>query len=381
METSEPRSPAELGEALRSATAKDRTIELGGCFTKRLMGGPACPADVKISTSGFDEVLRYEPHDLTISVGAGGKWARLESLLAENRQMIPLDPPFRDSATVGGVIASNSSGPRRRLYGTARDMVIGMTFVTPEGKVVESGGMVVKNVAGLDMAKLMIGSFGTLAAMTVINFKLTPVPAATRTFVSMFDTPGEAIAARDRILGGVLQPAAVDLASPAASKLLGRDGWLLLVQAGGNAKVLDRYTRELAPAGPVEDADESRLWTAVREFAPAWMAAHSSGAVVRCSCLLAQVGEVLASFPGPAIARAGSGVCYGCCNGAEAAAVWMKDAVAGGWKPVIEFCAAPDKQGLDLWPVPGPDLAIMERVKTLFDPKRLLNRGRMYGRF
>ena len=92
--------------------------------------------------------------------------------------MVPLDPPFAEAATVGGVVAANSSGPRRRLYGTARDLVIGMQFATLEGKLVQSGGMVVKNVAGLDMAKLMIGSFGTLAAIAVVNFKLLPMPEA-----------------------------------------------------------------------------------------------------------------------------------------------------------------------------------------------------------
>src|SRR5207244_11115876 len=101
-------------------------------------------------------------------------------------QMIPLDPGWADS-TVGGVINANLSGPRRRLYGTARDMVIGMTFATLEGKLVQSGGIVVKNVAGLDMAKLMIGSFGTLAAVAVVNFKLLPMPQVERMFLMSFD--------------------------------------------------------------------------------------------------------------------------------------------------------------------------------------------------
>src|SRR5207253_4650689 len=92
---------------------------------------------------------------------------------------------FAEQATVGGVVAANSSGPRRRLYGTARDMVIGMTFATLEGKLVQTGGMVVKNVAGLDMGKLMIGSFGTLAAIAVVNFKVHPIPV-TRTFLWNF---------------------------------------------------------------------------------------------------------------------------------------------------------------------------------------------------
>src|SRR5439155_13686972 len=149
-------------------------------------------------------VLQYEPRDLTIGVEAGLGWREFTRLLAENRQMVPLDPPFADDATVGGVIAANSSGPRRRLYGTARDLVIGMRFATLEGKVAETGGMVVKNVAGLDMAKLMIGSFGTLAAIASVNFKLIPLPLEHRTFEMVFGTAAEAIAARVRILKSVV---------------------------------------------------------------------------------------------------------------------------------------------------------------------------------
>ena len=131
--------------------------------------------------------------------------------------MVPLDPPFAREATVGGVVASNASGPRRRLYGTARDLVIGMQFATLEGKLVQSGGMVVKNVAGLDMAKLMIGSFGTLAAIAVVNFKLAPTPEVERSFLLPFDSLADAMAARNRILASALQPAAVDLLNPAAA--------------------------------------------------------------------------------------------------------------------------------------------------------------------
>src|ERR1017187_3889515 len=124
--------------------------------------------------------------------------------------MVPLDPPFADSATVGGVVASNGSGPRRRFYGTARDFIIGMRFATLEGKLVQSGGMVVKNVAGLDMAKLMIGSFGTLAAIAVVNFKLVPAPEAEQFFPLPFRSIDEAIAARNQVLASPLQPVAID---------------------------------------------------------------------------------------------------------------------------------------------------------------------------
>src|SRR6185295_2657942 len=129
----------------------------------------------------------------------------LTRMLGENRQMVPLDPPFAATASVGGVVASNSNGPRRRLYGTARDLVIGMQFATLEGKLVNSGGMVVKNVAGRDMGKLMIGSFGTLAAIAVVNFKLAPMPEVESSILLPFPTLEAAGQARSRILQGQLQ--------------------------------------------------------------------------------------------------------------------------------------------------------------------------------
>ena len=179
----EPATSAELAEILGACGAQRRTVELGGHFSKRAMGGPVTPADAVVSTARLSGVAEYEPKDLTISVEAGLGYRVLTDLLIENRQMLPLDPPLAGEATVGGVVASNSSGPRRRLYGSARDMVIGMTFVTMEGKEVRSGGMVVKNVAGLDMAKLLIGSFGTLAAITRVNFKLVPRPPQERSYL------------------------------------------------------------------------------------------------------------------------------------------------------------------------------------------------------
>src|SRR5205807_5904297 len=131
--------------------------------------------------------------------------------LAPRKQMIALDPPFFSRGTIGGVVASNSSGPMRRGFGTARDLVIGMSFATLDGKIIRTGGLVVKNVAGLDMGKLMIGSFGTLAAIAVVNFKVHPIPVKTRTFLWNFANVADAVSTRDTVLKSVLQPAAIDL--------------------------------------------------------------------------------------------------------------------------------------------------------------------------
>src|SRR5580693_8920022 len=197
MNTLRPDSPEQLAQCLQDAAARKQTIRLGGNFSKDRLGGPPQPADITVSTAALNRLLIYDPRDLTVSVQAGLPFAELERALGEHRQMLPLDPGWGANSTVAGVVAANISGPRRRLYGTARDMIIGMTFATLEGKLIRSGGMVVKNVAGLDMGKLMIGSFGTLAAIAVVNFRVHPMPVGTRSFVGEFANVAAAMVRRD----------------------------------------------------------------------------------------------------------------------------------------------------------------------------------------
>ncbi len=376
VETIQPETLEQLRQALADAAGSRKRITLGGAFSKRRMAGPVAPADVTISTVSLNRVLQYEPRDLTLSVEAGVRYCELSRLLDRQGQMLPLDPPFSDSATIGGVLAANTSGPRRRLYGTVRDLVIGAKFVTLEGRLVQSGGMVVKNVAGLDMAKLLIGSFGTLAAIAVVNFKVLPKPPATRTFLARFDSCDGALAARDRLLQSPLQPAAMDLFNPAAACWLGREGWLLAVQAAGNTAVLDRFAREVPADSVLEAGEETRFWRMVQDFTPRFLNGCAEATVVRVSCTLAQLGDVARSTDQPLVARAASGVCYAHFAGPAEAVSWIRP----GWKAVIEFAPEERKQELELWPRPGEDLAVMRRIKHYFDPYGLLNPGRLYGR-
>jgi glycolate oxidase FAD binding subunit len=258
-----------------------------------------------------------------------------------------------------------------------------MTFATLEGKLVPSGGMVVKNVAGLDMGKLMIGSFGTLAAITVVNFKLTPQPEVERSFLLPFETLADALVARNHILNGALQPAALDLLNPATGASIGKPSWLLAIRAGGNSASVDRYERELAPLTDgvaFEGLPHLALWAHIGEFTRRFLAAHPDGAVVRASCTLKEAVAAVASFDGPAVARAGSGVCYGYFAEVAEAAKWLRKSARGAIKAVIEFSPEASKHSLELWPSPGGDFEIMRRIKNLFDPANLLNRGRLYGR-
>jgi len=377
-----PETHDDLAEALSRAARHLRTICLQGNGSKSMMAGPVVWADETVTTTALHRVLEYEPRDLTISVEAGLPWHEFTALLRQNRQMVPLDPPFAGRATVGGVVASNSSGPRRRLYGTARDMVIGMRFVTLAGKLVQSGGMVVKNVAGLDMAKLLIGSFGTLAAIAVVNFKLQPMPEVERTVLVSFADSKTAFAARARLLASVLQPAAIDLFNPPAA-VHGNAAWILAVRAAGNQTAVDRYQRELASFGDtvaLDGAPHEEFWRQTEDFTPRFLAAHPDGAVVRVSSTLTDLEKCMAPLAVPAMARTGSGVCYIYFDETGSAARYLADAAGRGMKAVIEFAPEARKSELELWPAPGADFETMGRLKALFDPSNLLNRGRLYHR-
>ncbi|MCC6341266.1 MAG: FAD-binding oxidoreductase [Bryobacterales bacterium] len=375
MEILKPGSPEELAAMLGEAGAAGRTVELFGNGSKHRAGGAAAAAQTRISLSGLDQVLMYEPRDLTVSVGAGMPYWRFTEMLARDGYMVPLDPPFAAQATVGGVVAANSSGPRRRLFGTARDLVIGMKFATIEGKLAQSGGMVVKNVAGLDMGKLLIGSLGTLGAMAVLNFKLIPLPAASRTFLFEYSILKEAIALRDRILHGVLQPVAMDLLNPAAGRGLGRKGWLVAIGVSGNEAVLRRYTRELAGAEAVEGEAERSFWDYVREFTPRFLEGRPDGVMVRSSLTLSAMEAGLEQLPGAVVARAGNGVCYSHCENVPEA----RRALETG-RSVMEYGPVSRDSSLIMWPQVDSGFPIMQRIKQMLDPKNLLNPGRFHGR-
>jgi len=372
MEILQPATPDELAALLKKLAPTTPAIQTGGSFSKSTWGGPVGSCDVQISTIALNQLIQYEPNDLTISIGSGMRWKTLLEILSTNNQTIPLDPPYLDAATVGGVVAANSSGPRQRIYGSPRDHVIGMKFATLEGKLVESGGMVVKNVAGLDMSKLLIGSFGTLAVITSVNFKITPKAPYEQAFLYRADSAEAAIKERDRMLRGVLQPVAIDLLSPTAARRIDQDGFILAVQAAGNERVIERYRRELTAW---EMVDGSKLWTGIREFIPAYLADNPQGAVARKIGLLSELRSFVESTNAPLVTRAGNGITFACFPDYGQASEWIKRTGNG----IIQCAAnhgAPDAQ----WPNPGQDLAVMQKVKNMFDPNRILNPGRLYGR-
>ena len=272
-----------------------------------------------------------------------------------------------------------------RYYGTARDQVIGMKFATLAGKQVSTGGMVVKNVAGLDMGKLMIGSFGTLAVITSANFRLHPMPEQTHTFVYSFDDVEPLMERRNSILYSVLRPIALDIISPPAATRLGLRGHILAVRAGGSANVLARYERELQGAARMTGAEDTIFWTQIREFAGDFLRRQPNGVVVRISTKISEVAAVLRLVSGACICRAASGIAYVYLNSWQGVTALWRAAADNGWSAVVEFAPLEARTNRELWLL-GPTkesaeaFAMMKKVKKMFDPGMLLNRSRLYGR-
>jgi glycolate oxidase FAD binding subunit len=386
MSALKPTSPEELAETLKSSADASRTINILGRNSKRCMAGPILPADVTLSTTSLNKILLYERDDLTISVEAGMQFDALQKFLRRERQMIALDPPFSEDATVGGIVASNVSGPMRRNYGTARDMVIGMTFATLEGKLIKTGGMVVKNVAGLDMGKMMIGSFGTLAAITSVNFRVHALPEATQTFLYSSSDPDAIMETHRRVIRETqLRPTSLDILSPPASARVDGRGFVLAIRAAGSPKVLERYERELAGSQVIRGEDESAWWKCMTEFPADFLRRQPGGVVIRLGTPLTEIRALLKLVSGTVVCRAGSGVSYVYLSSWRPAPPVLATAAERGWTAVVEHAPDEIRTAQELWierRTAGSSAAfvMMEKIKRMFDPANLLNRSRLYGK-
>jgi glycolate oxidase FAD binding subunit len=215
----EPGSIEEISELMKLASEEGLTVSPRGSGTKMDLGNPPRHIDLIVSMVRMNEVIEHTPGDQVVRVQAGLKLRDLQEQLATADQLLGIDPPERE-ATLGGIVAANSSGPRRYRYGTMRDLIIGITVVLPDGTIAKAGGKVVKNVAGYDLSKLFTGSLGTLGVIATCNFRLHPKPEAARTIaVELSDTLLVGRAAQ-AITGAQLVPSAVELHWSEDAKLL-----------------------------------------------------------------------------------------------------------------------------------------------------------------
>ena len=376
-----PSSTAEVGEVLRAAARHDLTVVARGAGTKLDWGSPPRRADVVLDTTGLHGVVEHAAGDLIVVVRAGTPMADLQRSLASTGQQLAVDSAL-PGATVGGALATGTSGPRRLLYGTFRDLLIGVTFVRADGVVAHAGGKVVKNVAGYDFGKLLTGSFGTLGVVTEAVFRLHPVPPA-RGFASV-RLPDAAAAGRAAlaVLGSQLVPSAVEVDQPADGPVT-----VTVLVEGVPGGVPDRVRAALDLLGDgATAADEPPEGFGDYPFA-------AGGTGLRLTSSLSGVGPLLAASRRAARSRgadlrvrgSAAGVLYAGLPpdvGPPVVADLVTDlrTAAAAYDGSVTVLTAPAqvRDALDVWgPVPG--LALMRRLKDELDPAHRLSPGRFVG--
>lgn len=375
-----PQSANELQQVVgRAATEKFGLFPIGG-GTMMHVGRPPSRSGIGIDLTGMNQVVDYPARDMTITVQAGITMARLNEILAAERQRLPIDVPQPQRATVGGSIACNMSGPRRLGFGTFRDYVIGIRFIDDQGHEVQGGGRVVKNVAGYDLCKLHTGALGSLGIITQVTLKLRPMPEAhvSVTFSCPVSSLGETL---DRLHASATRPAYVE------AEGMGGDRCQIVVGFEDNAAAVawqvDQIQREFPQTAmdiARENAADDRVCALTeRMHSPAawsWKASLPSSAVAGFVRNLAKGGFEWQ-------AQALSGIVWGRAvrdmsidQARHELEGFRRVAAAVGGSVVVWRCPIDWKTQLDPYGKERPDWRLMQAVKRQVDPHNLFNPGR-----
>ena len=381
-----PASVWEIQDVLRFAASQHLSVIPAGSGSKLQSGNPPEKVDIVLAMTRINEVVEYEPADLTVTVEAGIQLTSLQEKLADNGQFLPLNPPYASRCTLGGIVAANASGSLRLRYGTARNLVLGLRVVHASGTVVKSGGKVVKNVAGYDVNKLYIGSFGTLGILTEMTLKLSPIPARQALLTAQFQDMQAAAKTGLSIVGSQTLPDFVNLLVNSEHA-----GPTLVAGFGGDAETVTwqleqaRRIMELNGAIGVKEVEgESfqKLNDAIRAFAESEN--ESRTVIVQVNLKrtdIAEFAENVLTNNAEMLALLGSGVLYLKMEQveglAETLATLRERVVAAHGNLIIESAPPELKQQLDVWgPVAPRARNLMQQLKARFDERNLLNPGR-----
>ena len=380
-----PASREALAETLAWAASEQLRVRVSGGGTKQDWGAPGDTVDLLLSTAALCDVVAHRHGDLTATVEAGATLASVNAALAVHGQRLPWDPPWPEQATIGGIVATNDSGPRRHGHGTPRDSIIGLTMARVDGRVAKAGGIVVKNVAGYDLSRLLTGSFGCLGVILTATFKLAPDPPASRTVEVTVDSLEAAAPIAAELASSPLTPTAIEL-SWAPARLLVRFESV-------EASVAQQAEATRAIVGTRGDAvvrsggDEEETW---RRHAAHW---SSGGTLVKLSTVPAELFPTLvwvrdrAATDGLELAvagRAGLGVVDVRLDGpldAQARLVGdLRARLPIGWGYAVIRRGDPGlRRIVDAWGPIGDGMRVMTAIKRQFDPDGLLNTGRGPG--
>jgi glycolate oxidase FAD binding subunit len=317
---------------------------------------------VDFDTRRLNQVVEHNEGDFTAILEAGVSLVEAQARFAAAGQMLAIDPPLGegDAATIGGVMATNDAGPLRHRYGTMRDLVVGVTVVLSDGTIAQSGGKVIKNVAGYDLAKLFTGSYGTLGLIVRVAVRLHPAPERTATLTAESDDPATLAGAARALAALPLEADSLDVSwEGGAGRLDVRFGGATAVERAHEAQ------RHL-DLGATIDEDDHELWARQRARQRGDVVVKVAGRPTDLESVIAAAGD------GRVVSRAALGISY--VAGADVAA--LRDALAPRACTVLDGADRVD----DPWPAVDPGaLAVMERIKARFDPERTFRPGAFVG--
>lgn len=403
----EPDTLEQAAAAVALAARDGQRLAFVGGATELGLGNAPGRLDAVVRTGRLDRVVEHAPLDQIVTVECGVRFATLQGLLAAHGQMLALDPPWAERATVGGIVATSAFGARRTRYGSVRDLLIGLSFVRADGTPARAGGKVVKNVAGFDLPKLFTGSLGTLGLITTATFRLHPLPETEATVLF----PGGDAADARRVVATMR---AAQLEPDAAAMVLDRDGGALGVRFAGFERAVKQQRDRLVAAGrslglevePLDAGEGDRFWRRHRTAREAPSGFRAKVALLPAS---PATGELLARLREPLLdprtvfyPTLGLGFVAGHVVGssegdheaaegdAEAQARAIAAVVglvrialqASGGSVVVQEAPAVLRAHLDVWgaaPVRHTALPLMRSLKARLDPEGRLAPGRHLG--
>jgi len=402
-----PTTEAEIADLLKFAHGRSLTVSVQGNGSKRGFGGLKESYDILLSMSKYAGVIEHTVGDMVITVRAGTVFDELQAYLAHHGQQVPLDPSMPHLSTIGGVIGSNDSGPKRLGYGSARDVVVGLKVVYPDGTIVRTGGKVVKNVAGYDMNKLFIGSMGTIGVITEITLKLRPLPKCERlALVSFQDNRlAELCSFVVKQLDSMLEPAAFELLSPTlAEQLTGRKQMTLAIGFEDVESSVDYQVNTLRQAVPkqaditvLRDDKLRQFWKQVANMSPNGGENLSEQIAISVSLKIGVKNlDVLQVLNGCADMETrhrltvhghgglGHGICHlvveGAADDVQAAILELRSTVEKlkGYV-VVKHMPLFLRRSMEVWGEKPDYFFLLEGIKRKIDPRRVLNDQRFIG--
>ncbi len=406
-----PPSAQQTAEVLRYASHERLAVIPCRNATKLSIGNPPRDYDIALCMKEMNRVWHYEPEDLTISAEPGMKFGDFQHFVGRHGLWLPLNPPGGASASLGGIVATNASGSYRCFYGTPRDMALGVKVATTEGKVVKAGGRVVKNVAGYDLTKLMIGSFGTLGVIVEMSFKLFPRPTERATFVLTAGTLEKAREIRRALQLSPIRPLRAALLDASYMEFLKESehlkecggGCEIWIEVGGSERVVGRCSSELKQIAlranetfreQERNSTMAGVWSRIDD-SYSGVRANTDDWLLRVSMAVSAVEEYMIRANRDQLRPEHFWRCWAEPLGGIVH-LWLHPhpEPAGfeevihnlrrlgeelGGSLVVEIAPFAGKAKVDAWGTIGDDFEVMRKLKDAFDPNHILSPGRFVG--